>query len=101
LAALEGSAPNGRNVNSKARKENQEETSSTIQLNENHVRSVPAAATTLPDRSTTEEKWGDKRDFARPHLRNPYQLSSKQGKGIAFFQNWQRGQQLSTVCIAV
>jgi hypothetical protein len=48
--------PQRQSVNSKARKENEEEASSTIQLNEYHVRFVPAAAATSPDHSTTEEK---------------------------------------------
>ena len=47
--------PQRQNVNSKARKENEEEASSAWQLNETLVRFAPAAAATLPDRSTTEE----------------------------------------------
>jgi hypothetical protein len=47
--------PQRQNVNSKAREENEEEASSTIQLTENRVRLVPAAAANSPDSSTTEE----------------------------------------------
>jgi hypothetical protein len=48
--------PQRQNLYSKVRKESQEEAASAIQLNENRVLSVPAAAAALPGRSTTEER---------------------------------------------
>jgi hypothetical protein len=55
LCSLGRLHPQRPHVNSRALTENEEETSSIIQLNENRVLSVLATAATLPDRSATEE----------------------------------------------